>query len=389
MKSERIRIIVRTPNYIPGPFYICGSIKTLGNWTKHIPLKPFAEDEYSIEFQVTSDELKKLQFKFTCGDFDSVELDINRQEIQNRALSPHQQKLEQIELEIQNIRGFNKTNVSTMSEFGQSLGEFSSEILGNSRNVTVVYPPSYHSASHKKFPILYLHDGNNMFDSSQSYGGVEWALDKTAHQLMKANIIEELILVGIANTSQREAEYTPTKVRNRGGLGPSYIKSLVTEIIPHVESTLRVKTEDRGLMGSSYGGLVTLLAAKNNPCFFSKLGVISPSLAWDKEWIINNFDIDCLSNSRLWMDIGSKEFGAPQRPFGEKYVKRVHKLHRKFRKLSEKDYAFYVDSEAVHNEMSWNKRVHLPLIFLYGKSSLDWGNFINWRTEPLCTWLSS
>ena len=116
--------------------------------------------------------------------------------------------------------------------------------------------------------------------------------------------------------------------------------------------------------------------------------MISPSLAWDREWMINNFDIDCVSESRLWMDIGSKEFGAPQRPFGKKYVERVHKLHNKFKKLPTTDYAFYIDSEAVHNEMSWNKRVHLPLIFLYGNNPSNWINFIDWRTEPLCTWLS-
>lgn len=388
MKYKLIRLIVRTPNYIPGPFYICGNIKPLGNWTKHIPLRPFAEDEYSVEIQMTLDELRKLEFKFTCGNFDSVELDSSRQEIHNRTLNNHQQQLDQIELEIQNIRGFHKTNESTLSELSENLGEFSSEILGNSRNITIVYPPSYHSTTRKKFPVLYLHDGNNMFNSAQSYGGVEWALDKTAHQLMDEKVIEELILVGIANTSQREAEYTPTRVRNKGGRGPDYINSLITEIIPHVESTLRVNTQERGLMGSSYGGLITLLAAKNNPNFFSKLGVISPSLAWDREWMINNFDIDCVSESRLWMDIGSKEFGAPQRPFGKKYVERVHKLHNKFKELPTTDYAFYIDSEAVHNEMSWNKRVHLPLIFLYGNNPSNWINFIDWRTEPLCTWLS-
>lgn len=387
MTYQTIHIIARTPNFIPGPFYVCGNLEIFGNWTEHIPMQAFAEDEYIFSVKLTREELLRLEFKFTLGDFELVELDSSGQEIDNRYLPALESGLSEVHFQIDNIRGYERNEVSSIIENSLNLGNFESKILNNPRNLTVVFPPSYHSNPQQKYPVLYLHDGNNMFDCQQSYGGVEWALDKTALKLMQANLIEEIILVGVANTSEREKEYTPTKVRNRGGLGNNYLDCLVTEIIPYVESKLRVDDNKRGLMGSSYGGLITLLAAKNKPDVFSRLGIISPSLGWDKEWMIRNFDLDCLRNCKVWMDIGTKEFGAPTKPFGVKYVDRVLRLDQILRKLPTENYAFYQDAEAVHNEMSWNRRAHLPLIFLYGNQSLQWKQFEIWRDKPLCTWL--
>ena len=388
-RRRKIELRVTTPNYIPGPFYICGNLKQIGEWSNHLKLTPYAEDEYHIEIHLTQDEIKNLEFKFTCGNFESVEVDNNFQNIPNRHLGQINSKQRTIKCQIQNIKGFQHQPLKTSHQACQNLGDFYSEKLGNSRNLTIVYPPSYNLNSNKKYPILYLHDGNNMFDSSTSYGGVEWAFDKVAWQLMESELIDEIILVGISNTADREAEYTPTTVRGKGGLGPKYLDCLVDEIIPFIEDKLPIDKQSRGLLGSSYGGLITLLAAKYKPNIFSKYGIISPSLYWDKEWMIRNFDPCLLKNSRTWMDIGSREFGAPNKVGGRDYVARVHTLDKKIKSENNLDYAFYEDPDAVHNEMSWNRRSHLPLLFLYGKQSQNWQKYINWRKNVLCTWLKS
>ena len=388
-RRRKVELRVITPNYIPGPFYICGNLRQLGEWTNHIKLTPYAEDEYHIDIRLTDEEIQNIEFKFTCGNFDSVEVDNNYQDIENRNLSQLNSKKTLIKCHIQKMKGYQHGSFQTSHNACQNLGEFYSEILGNSRNITLVYPPSYDSNKNQKYPILYLHDGNNMFDSSTSYGGVEWALDKIAWQLMESDLIDEVILVGISNTPDREAEYTPTKVRGKGGLGPKYLDCLVNEIMPFIENNLPVEIKSRGLLGSSYGGLITLLAAKYKPNIFSRYGIISPSLYWDKEWMIRNFEPSLLKNSRTWMDIGSREFGAPNKSGGRDYVNRVHKLHKKIRSLNNLDYAFYEDPDAVHNEMSWNRRVHLPLLFLYGKQPQNWKKYIDWRQDVLCTWIKA
>tara|TARA_B100000674_G_C37919560_1_gene952604 strand:+ start:564 stop:1745 length:1182 start_codon:yes stop_codon:yes gene_type:complete len=388
-RRRKVELRVKTPNFIPGPFYICGNLTQVGSWTKHHKLSPYAEDEYHIEIRLNPKEIENLEFKFTCGDFDSVEVDSNWDDIENRKINLLKSKQSSIHVEIQNIKGYQRESLQTSVKSCHNLGDFHSKILGNSRNLSIVYPPSFAAKNKTKYPILYLHDGNNMFDCSTSYGGVEWALDKVAWQLMNSGLMQEIILVGVSNTSQREAEYTPTRFRGKGGLGPKYLDCLVDEIIPFVESNLPVKTKARGLLGSSYGGLITLLAAKYKRNFFSRFGIISPSLYWDKEWMIENFEPSQLAKSRTWMDIGAREFGAPHKSGGRSYVERVHRLHRKIQSTQNLDYAFYEDPDAVHNEMSWNRRVHLPLLFLYGTKPQNWQKFIKWRQNALCTWLKN
>ena len=85
-RRRKIELRVTTPNYIPGPFYICGNLKQIGEWSNHLKLTPYAEDEYHIEIHLTQDEIKNLEFKFTCGNFESVEVDNNFQNIPNRHL---------------------------------------------------------------------------------------------------------------------------------------------------------------------------------------------------------------------------------------------------------------------------------------------------------------
>ncbi len=388
-RRQKIELRVKTPNFIPGPFYICGNLEQLGSWSKHIKLKPYAEDEYYIKIYLHLDEIQNLEFKFTCGNFDSVEVNKSWEDIDNRVIDIPTLNQRSAQFTIQNIRGYQHETSQTAVKSSENLGDFHSEILGNSRNITIVYPPSFSPSNKIKYPTLYLHDGNNMFDCSTSYGGVEWAMDKVSWQLMNAGLIEEVILIAVSNTTEREAEYTPTKVRGNGGLGPKYLDCLVDEIIPFVEEKLPVEANSRGLLGSSYGGLITLLAAQYKRNFFSRFGIISPCLYWDKEWMIENFEPKNLLQSRTWMDIGTREFGAPHKVGGRRYVERVRKLNRKIQSLSNLDYTFYEDSDAVHNEMSWNRRVHLPLLFLYGKEPHKWQKYIKWRQNVLCTWLKT
>ena len=84
---------------------------------------------------------------------------------------------------------------------------FRSRILGNRRDILVYLPPGYRRFSRKRYPVLYLHDGQNVFDAATSFGGVEWGVDETAERLIRTRIIEPVIVVAIANVGDAEAPH--------------------------------------------------------------------------------------------------------------------------------------------------------------------------------------
>src|SRR5215831_10270041 len=147
---------------------------------------------------------------------------------------------------------------------------FRSKILGNRRDVLVYLPPGYRRLSGRRYPVLYLHDGQNVFDTATSFAGVEWGVDETAERLIRTKIIEPVIVVAVANMGEdRVHEYTPTpgvieakgrrKKRSRG-LARLYGRFLIEELKPFIDRKYRTKPDPEftGLGGSSLGGLVTL-----------------------------------------------------------------------------------------------------------------------------------
>ena len=127
-RRRKIELRVTTPNYIPGPFYICGNLKQIGEWSNHLKLTPYAEDEYHIEIHLTQDEIKNLEFKFTCGNFESVEVDNNFQNIPNRHLGQINSKQRTIKPDSEYQR-LSTSTIKPLHQACQNLGDFYSENL--------------------------------------------------------------------------------------------------------------------------------------------------------------------------------------------------------------------------------------------------------------------
>ncbi|HEX5316275.1 MAG TPA: alpha/beta hydrolase-fold protein, partial [Candidatus Kapabacteria bacterium] len=154
-------------------------------------------------------------------------------------------------------------------------------------------PRGYRSLSRRRYPVLYLHDGQNVFDAATSFSGVEWGVDETAERLTKENLIEPLIIVAVANMGEeRVDEYAPTRgvidakakrKKRSKGLARQYGHFLMNELKPYIDRKYRTKpnAEFTGLGGSSLGGLVTLALGILYPQTFSRLMVMSPSIWWD------------------------------------------------------------------------------------------------------------
>lgn len=247
--------------------------------------------------------------------------------------------------------------------------DFKSEVLDNSRKIRIYLPPSYGKRKNKYYPVLYVHDGQNVFYGKQSFSGYSWNLHQTAEELIKKDLIKEIIIVTADNMEEerlseyahQDGVYKGKKVRARGF---AYEKFIIRELMPFIEENYRVRTgrKNTALMGSSMGGLVTFNIGMRRTDLFSKLAVMSPSFWWGKSSPlekINSYHYENL-DSKIWLDTGEAEAGFMS--FTEEVISRLKELKNKFNL----DLVYYQVPEAVHSETAWSARVHAPLLYFYG-----------------------
>ena len=234
---------------------------------------------------------------------------------------------------------------------------FKSEILQNERDIIVWIPPSYKNESDRKFSVLYMHDGQNIMDPKTSYAGMDWRVDETATKLIKSGKLEEIIIVGIYNTPDRLEEYSDSEKGNK------YLKFIIDELMPFINSNYRTKTTntDTAIMGSSMGGLISLLAVWKYPDVFGKAACLSSSFYYDDEKAIKMVRDYKGEKKKIKIYIDHGEDGLPR---GQKM----------FCALGEKGFIIGTDIDyfyapgAEHTENAWAGRLERPLLFLFGNN---------------------
>lgn len=196
----------------------------------------------------------------------------------------------------------------------------SSRHLGGERGVTVRLPDNY-DPEHKSYPVVYMHDGQNLFDRRTGFAGQEWNVDETVARLTARGELPECVLVAIDNAPTRNADYTHVPdPRHGGGKGKDYERFVVEELMPAVEAEYAVNPRNRVMLGSSLGGLVTLAIGIAHPGLFAGLGPMSSSAWWANGQIADAIMQAPLENGakpRIWMDMGTEEGsddGFGQRP---------------------------------------------------------------------------
>lgn len=213
-----VNFVLNVPKNTPdnATIYISGNHKVLGNWNPgKVALKKIAAFQYQISFSFPKGT--HLEFKFTRGNWDTVERDKDVKERSNRKLIV--KKGQSLNLQVLQWSDLGKIEkVKTHSWVGNIKvhNDFEATKLKNKRTVWVYLPPSYTKYNKKRYPVLYAHDGNNVFDKATAFLGVEWELDDTAEKLIREHQIRDVIIVAIENTPQRESEYTHTYVQGMG-----------------------------------------------------------------------------------------------------------------------------------------------------------------------------
>ncbi|HEY4009358.1 MAG TPA: alpha/beta hydrolase-fold protein [Acidobacteriaceae bacterium] len=249
------------------------------------------------------------------------------------------------------------------------LKQFHSRFLPDDRDIEVYLPEAYINDPARRFPVLYLHDGQNLFDGRTSYiPDHTWRVHTTADRLTRDGLIEPVILVGINNTGlRRMAEYTPSRdMRLRGGDGDLYGRLLTEELKPLIDRTFRTLPDaaNTGIGGSSLGGLISLYLGFTYPDVFSRLAVLSPSIWWDNRCILRTVSTGRVRPElRIWLDMGTAE--------GLRHLRDTDLLHRR---LVDRGWRDGVDLKylripnGLHNEDAWARRFDQILRFLFPRS---------------------
>ncbi|MEO8216825.1 MAG: alpha/beta hydrolase-fold protein [Acidobacteriota bacterium] len=258
------------------------------------------------------------------------------------------------------------TSPSSLTGNFRKHASFRSLFLSAQRDVLIYLPPSYEEEPERRFPVLYLHDGQNVFDGATSFTpGDEWQVDESAQRMIEAGEIEPLIAVAIYNTGpERIAEYTPSRdIRYRGsGKGDRYGRFLVEELKPFVDKHYRTASGagDTALCGSSLGGLITMYLGLKYPQTFGKLAVLSPAAWWNRRMIVRFVNKQPKTQTRIWLDIGTAE--------GENALRNARLLKNALvkRGWTEGEDLTYLEAEgAGHTESAWAYRMPYILRFLF------------------------
>ena len=247
----------------------------------------------------------------------------------------------------------------------ERIRSFASAVLGNQRDLTVYLPPGYGERSDLRYPVLYMQDGQNLFDPERAFiPGQHWRLAEAADEAIAARTAKPVIIVGIDNTgASRIDEYTPTidKMRKVGGRATDYARFLLDEVKPAVDERFLSLTNgpNTAIGGSSLGGLIALYLALTRPDVFSAVAAMSPSVWWDERHILAAVDgFSAAHRPRVWLDIGGRE--------GREALENTRLLRdRLVARGWGEGLHYFEDRRGDHSERAWARRARAMLEHLF------------------------
>jgi len=228
------------------------------------------------------------------------------------------------------------------------------------REMQIYLPDGYHEED-RVYPVIYMHDGQNLFSEQIAFLW-DWRVDEVMDRLIREGKIEKCVVVGIYNSSRRAQEYTPfADINFGGGEARKFSAYIVEKLIPYLEKKYRVsnKREDRAVMGSSFGGILSLWMGYTYPDVFSMVAAISPSLWIADGAMLHILGIEKKKDIKIWIDQGTGEFSDFTRNAVDIFLEKGYEYG--------KNLAYYEVKGAEHNEVAWSERIEYPFILFKGK----------------------
>ncbi len=242
---------------------------------------------------------------------------------------------------------------------------FAAKVFGNAREITVYLPAGYDERPELRYPVLYLQDGQNLFDAERAYvPGQHWRVQEAADAAIGERTAAPMIIVAVDHAGPaRIDEFTPTKdaKHNGGGRADAYGRFLTEELKPMIDERFRTLGDpaNTAIGGSSLGGLVSLVLALRRRDVFGRAAVMSPSVWWNGRVVLRTVDAFDGIPPRMWLDIGGRE--------GLEALKDARTLRDRLVAKGWKDdtLRYYEDRRGDHSERAWAGRIRMVLEFLF------------------------
>lgn len=362
-----------------GTVYLAGSLPSLGPWRPDgLAMTGDGLDRVAM---VTAPPGTTFEYKFTLGSWDREAVDTAAHPLWNNRLI-----LERDTVVSHVLTGFKLEPKEYMADWRGSgvLGrlvywtDVPSAFLAHPRHVEIWLPPSYDDSVSARYPVLYMHDGQNLFDPRLAYGGVDWGVDEAIMRLVRRGVIPPVIVVGVWNTADRGPEYSPWQ------RAPDYARFLIEELMPRIDTAFRTRTgpANTAVMGSSMGGLLSYYLVSQHPDKFGACGCLSthfplsaatvgrlfpnlvpPGVQDTIPYILRDIrgGARVPPGTRYWFDYGTEGLDSSYAP--------THKAVRAWLRgqglIEGRDFVVRRYVGATHSETSWRARLDDPLTFIF------------------------
>lgn len=366
-----------------GTVYLTGSLPQLGPWRVDGLALRGEGRERSAEF--TAPPGTTVEYKFTLGSWDRVELGYAGAVVPNHTL-----RIDRDTVVSYAINSFSADPRDYIADW-QGSGvrgrlvywtDVHSAFLARSRHVEIWLPPGYDDHPSARYPVLYMQDGQNLFDPRLTFGSVDWGVDEAVGRLVARGTIPPIIVVGVWNTADRFAEYSPWHG------APSYARFLIEELMPRVNAAFRTRAgpANTAVMGSSMGGLLSFYLVTHHPERFGACGCLSTHFPLSEAWVAPYLHdsiapahpdtvpyiirdiaagLRAPAGARYWFDYGSIGLDSTYGP--------THAAIRAWflgqGRREGRDFVVRAYPGTSHSESAWRARLEDPLTFLFGGSA--------------------
>ena len=360
-KNVTVTFVVSVPEYTPqnASVYIAGDFNGWNPKDERFRLQKLQDGRWAINLTFPYGTV--INFKFTRGSWESVEVGPSGEEIPSRHFIFRKGGV--YELRVYNWHDHVERVAHTISGNVKVFKMFSSQ-LNRTVRVWVYLPPDYGKNEKKRYPVLYMLDGQNLFDNATAFAG-EWGVDETLEYLYNKTGFS-IIVVGIDNGGERRIdEYAPwvNAEYGRGDLGNATLDFIVENLKPYIDALYRTEREETGIMGSSLGGLMAIYAGFRHPDIFKYVGAMSSAFWFNPE--IYDFVRNAPGGpEKIYIYWGASEGSNPEK-IAEDNLKIVEILKEKGY-VEGQNLKVVVEEKGEHNELYWGKHFGEAVTWLFG-----------------------
>lgn len=338
--------------------FITGEGDELGRWRPDaVPMTRVADTEWQAVLNLRT--AAPIEYKVTRGSWATEAVDAGGHPLPNTTVVPEHNGVHA--MDVLRWKDENPAAPPEITGDYQIWKNVKSRFLEYNRDVIVWLPPGYFQKPTQTYPVLYMHDGRQIFDPNTSTWGADWQVDEHAQFMILNGEMEETIIVGIDCTDDRSAEYDPARK------GPAYLKFLLEELKPRVDAEFRTRPERSYIAGSSMGGLISFYAAWTRPDLFAGAACLSPAFSprLHEERYLNwvAASRDNLPDISLFLSCGGA--GKLEEELLQGTLKMVDALKKAG--FPDERMSVRIEAWAEHNEAAWERMTPFWLKFLLGR----------------------